>query len=291
MKHTITNSSSFILLKAGNNYMKTTIAYFFAILFFSLHLQHNSLNAMEIQKSDNNRTNPWLSNNTINSWLLKKQSLKPQNTVQKCPRTIPELVQSVAIEKKLTKQIIKQNPIQAQKNPGTEPLRLIKQKTIATEKKHICDECDKGFTQKCDLSVHKKTVHSDERPYSCDECNETFKTPTNLNRHKDDMHSAEKPYSCNLCDKTYKRQHHLTEHQTSAHLGASHVCSICNKNFTWPQSLACHLETHSENRAYACTMCPASFTTNGYLSKHIKIHSKKGSVRAKHPNTKTKKKI
>ncbi len=99
-----------------------------------------------------------------------------------------KLVRAVVIEKNVTKQAIKQNPIQAQKNKP-EPLRLIQQKKIKTEKNHICDQCGNGFTRKSDLSVHQNTVHSDKRPYRCAKCNMTFKLKKQVRNHKNEVHS------------------------------------------------------------------------------------------------------
>ena len=59
---------------------------------------------------------------------------------------------------------------------------MLKDTTKQAEKPHICTECDKGFSKKCNLNRHLST------------------------------HTGSKPFSCHLCDYTFALKHELGDH-------------------------------------------------------------------------------
>ena len=61
----------------------------------------------------------------------------------------------------------------------SESTDLCRESFLEGTKYHSCDSCDKQFTRKDSLEMHKKTVHlklkpAGERHYSCDVCDKQF---------------------------------------------------------------------------------------------------------------------
>ena len=89
----------------------------------------------------------------------------------------------------------------------------------------ICDKCGYNFTQKRNLTRHKK-VHLQTEVISCEYCNFTTKFEFNLKRHKDDHHGilgqgtgirGRLLYSCKTCSFSTVNENHLYNHNVELH--------------------------------------------------------------------------
>lgn len=118
--------------------------------------------------------------------------------------------------------------------------RHIKNPHLPHVKKHLCDTCGKGFSQKNKLRVHYR-VHTGIKPYACTYCSKAFTKKDYLVMHER-VHSGEKPYSCEYCGKCFSQ-------------GAP---------------LRIHVRTHTGERPYVCQFCSAGFTSRGALNMHCK---------------------
>jgi KRAB domain-containing zinc finger protein len=67
------------------------------------------------------------------------------------------------------------------------------------------DGCEKRFTAKDNVLVHKRTVHEKVRKYRCEHCDRAFAGSTELMRHRR-LHTGERPYVCKECAKTFVRR-------------------------------------------------------------------------------------
>jgi len=160
-----------------------------------------------------------------------------------------------------------------------------------------CTVCDKEFTRKGNLNVHRQR-RSVENMYSCDECEASFLSQNSLSHHKNihtgkhkctecgkccqrsaDLaahmrsHSGEKPFECTVCGKRFTMAGNLFVH-SRIHSGEKpYKCSQCNVSFTYWSTLQKHkCEVHSNRRPYQCRYCEMLFETNAHLKCHVCVH-------------------
>ncbi|XP_014213913.1 zinc finger and SCAN domain-containing protein 21 [Copidosoma floridanum] len=97
------------------------------------------------------------------------------------------------------------------------------QSHLAGEKRtHVCDICQKNFSNLNDLNVHKKN-HDPDRKFDCEVCGREFNRLNNLQRHmmvhqQGKQGESEEVLSCNICGITYKFSSSLTRHMVTTHM-------------------------------------------------------------------------
>ncbi|RVE46028.1 hypothetical protein evm_009308 [Chilo suppressalis] len=79
-------------------------------------------------------------------------------------------------------------PIASRANVEKHIMRVHGQKK-EKPRKHVCQICDKGFTDKKALNQHE-VIHSGERPLTCDICQQTFKQKASLYTHRKRVHKV-----------------------------------------------------------------------------------------------------
>lgn len=80
------------------------------------------------------------------------------------------------------------------------------------ERPHACDQCDRLFSQRTSLKLHKNSVHQQIRPHACPHCDKRFKTTSHLKQHST-IHTGilclkYNDYVKNLSKSQYQTQHH-----------------------------------------------------------------------------------
>ncbi|KAI4555573.1 hypothetical protein MJG53_019263 [Ovis ammon polii x Ovis aries] len=173
----------------------------------------------------------------------------------------------------------------------------VTQKTCIGDKVYECNECEKAFCEKSELTKHQR-VHTGEKPFECNECGKCFSRKSLLTLHQR-IHTGEKPYECNVCGKSFSRNSHLIIHQRThtgekpyeckelhqrIHTGEKpYECSECGKTFISNSVLTIHQETHTGEKSYKCNQwgkpykcneCGKTFSRNSGLKVHQRTHTK-----------------
>lgn len=138
------------------------------------------------------------------------------------------------------------------------------------EKKHICEYCNVGFGQKCDLRRHVM-IHTGERPYPCQICDKRFQRKTDLVKHTR-THTGEKPYACEFCDKRVSDKSQLNVHRRLHTGDRPYCCSKCGKRCITSSELSRHKAVHCGEKVERCSLCKKAFTVKECLGMHMKLH-------------------
>ena len=137
---------------------------------------------------------------------------------------------------------------------------------------HMCDICEKTFSQACTVYRHKRNVHSGVKPYKCEECPAQYAQREKLMKHINrGKHYLEKePYKCPHCDETmiFKSlnawRKHFIKDRSLARDRASAVDTCCNmlkKNGSQKEQLM--------NGNTKCYYCEEMVATKDYFEKHV----------------------
>ncbi|KAK7879026.1 hypothetical protein WMY93_030779 [Mugilogobius chulae] len=91
----------------------------------------------------------------------------------------------------------------------------MKEVTFCSQKPFSCDNCDKNFCTRYQLTRHE-LCHSGEKPHKCavEGCSQAFVTNASLKNHTSRFHKQEKKYKCNFqgCEEPFNKRNQLTAH-------------------------------------------------------------------------------
>ena len=104
-------------------------------------------------------------------------------------------------------------------------------------KPYLCTVCDKRFTKKGELDVHKVTIHGGEKLHFCSICQKCFPNQKNLRRHMN-IHGSK--YMCNECGNCFRSNRELTVHGRIHSGEKPFECAVCGKRFARAALLAQH---------------------------------------------------
>ncbi|XP_053684008.1 zinc finger protein 12-like isoform X1 [Sabethes cyaneus] len=196
---------------------------------------------------------------------------------------------------------------------GRKPYLEIHLRTHSGERPFVCDRegCDKRFSQKSTLNIHKRVhdpnhrpficehcpatfcrkpyldihirSHTGERPFECSTCLKRFSQRSTLNIHKR-IHTGERPYACDICNKTFAVKSYVTAHRWS-HVSEKPLnCDRCSMTFTSKSQFAVHIRTHSAGQNFECRLCGRAFIRDSYLIRHNNRVHRDNRINANHVN-------
>ncbi|XP_064464189.1 zinc finger protein Xfin-like isoform X2 [Ornithodoros turicata] len=65
------------------------------------------------------------------------------------------------------------------------------EKRSRSNKAYLCQVCSRGFTSKCGLAKHSRTIHGGIKTHECTLCDYPFRDRSDLHRHQLSVHSNE----------------------------------------------------------------------------------------------------
>ncbi|XP_050091324.1 transcription factor grauzone-like [Anopheles aquasalis] len=137
----------------------------------------------------------------------------------------------------------------------------------------------KGYISCCGRTFHSRyrllehlSYHVGSSMVRCDVCNKSFSTRSYLQVHKSRVHGTEedRPYKCNQCHQSYTSECHLKAHLVS-HVRVS--CDICQKVLASSLSLRVHMvNIHGNREMLICDSCGKEFRTRQAFDRHVNQH-------------------
>ena len=154
-----------------------------------------------------------------------------------------------------------------------------------------CEECDRTFTTRFGLKIHRKTVHvldGAEEPVQCRHCPYSTRHNSNFKRHMATHSGDPKPVLSLICDycglefkSRYGLKSHRDRHRASKESGISPKrrsgegltqCPICSYTTVRPSNLKRHMTTHGigskPDVTYVCDQCGSNFKSKYGLKLH-----------------------
>ncbi len=135
----------------------------------------------------------------------------------------------------------------------------------------VCDLCEKRFNCKSKLEQHR-IVHTFVKPFACDAdgCEKKFTQKASMRLHKCRVHEkVPSKYRCEHCDRSCSTSDVLKNHLRTHTGERPYACTKCAMKFTQRSSVQAHCRAaHTNERAYACINCEKTFPTAAHRGTH-----------------------
>ncbi|CAH0582870.1 unnamed protein product [Chrysodeixis includens] len=146
--------------------------------------------------------------------------------------------------------------------------------THSGQRPFLCIICNKSFTTKWNLKLHRWTHMSrSAKPYKCSLCKGAFIRHTEYISHMN-AHKSVRPYTCNYCGCQFIRKYNCQRHVREHEMAKKYVCKVaeCGKSFHRSYYLSEHMKVHSGARPFSCNICGKTSSNKSNHNKHVKIH-------------------
>ena len=90
-----------------------------------------------------------------------------------------------------------------------------------------CDICFVTSSNRWNLLIHKKSLHTEDTKIVCKECGKEVSNKYVLRNHVNNVHKGVK-YKCNICDKEYGDKGTVRKHIRSFHEEKMYPCQMCD---------------------------------------------------------------
>ena len=140
-----------------------------------------------------------------------------------------------------------------------------------------CNQCEKKFKCKYQLSKHFDVVHDPNINLVCEICSRIVKGHATLASHLKTHQKIndEDKLPCTICGQLLKNKKAHTRHMRM-HKEAlqDHICPQCSKNYPHQDALKKHIRAvHEAIRNHYCRFCEKTFTSLVKLKEHEAVHS------------------
>ena len=123
-------------------------------------------------------------------------------------------------------------------------------RSLHSDSKKMCEQCDIEFSRSDNLRAHEQT-HKEVKvqinpKYFCMWCLTTFKSQFNLDRHEAIVHNNYKPhmkvnnFQCDICEQCFNAKGDVKRHKKAIHEGRRFSCDICEYITIWKDNLRRH---------------------------------------------------
>ncbi|XP_068622703.1 uncharacterized protein [Battus philenor] len=146
--------------------------------------------------------------------------------------------------------------------------------THSGKKPYACIVCNKSFTTKWNLKLHRWThMNRSAKPFKCHLCKGAFIRHTEYISHMN-SHKSVRPYTCNYCGCQFIRKYNCQRHVREHEMAKKYVCKVpeCGKSFHRSYYLSEHMKVHSGARPFSCNICGKTSSNKSNHNKHVKIH-------------------
>lgn len=117
----------------------------------------------------------------------------------------------------------------------------------AAKKKEKCKECNKVFSNKNSLRLHRKNAHfraGEDAPFKCHICGRGFKYSINLTSH---MQIHKESYACDECGRVFASKPDVKKHALNQHkCSLSYECNKCRRLYCSVKRYQKHRESCSD---------------------------------------------
>ena len=121
---------------------------------------------------------------------------------------------------------------------------VIKPEVVSSDAKHKCQDCEKMYNSKCNLTEHIKSIHKGIK-YACNQCDFQATLSSSLKVHIQSKHEGVK-YACNQCEYQAKHQSSMNAHFQNKHQGVKYPCHKCDYQATTKHRLKTHIQSIHE---------------------------------------------
>ena len=134
-----------------------------------------------------------------------------------------------------------------------------------------CDQCDKMYIWKSDMSVHIKAVHEGVR-YKCDQCDYQGKYKSQMRAHKN-KHDG-KFMKCDKCTYQSTSSSDMKMHKQRRHLQEKNFkCDVCTYKSATRTEIKIHTQRmHSKEKNFKCDVCGQAYSSRQSFKKHQSSH-------------------